>query len=406
MSCTLPGIWLVLRQQSMMGDALSHTALPGVVLSFLFGHWLHASGWISAEAQGALEPVLLSGGAVLMGILTAVLTEAVRKLGRVESSAALGVVFTSLFALGLLLIRLGLSVPRAALINGALLLVNALCLALFYKELQLASFDPELATTQGLPAWLVHYLLMGMAAATAVAAFESVGSILVVALLIVPAACGLLLCQRLPAVIAASLGIAASSALLGHVAARRLPPLIFGALGFPQVQDAGTPGMMAAACGLMFIACFLFAPRQGLISRFWERQQLTLKMAQDDVLATLFRCEEGAGAPTPAKLRETVTGLSTGLWRLTLWQLQRRGLIVAKERVGLTEGGRKIASDLVRAHRLWEAYLHQHFALPDELLHESAHLVEHFLDQDLRAQIEAELNSPQVDPHGKAIPPG
>jgi manganese/zinc/iron transport system permease protein len=435
MSCTLPGVWLVLRQQSMMGDALSHTALPGVVLTFLTAQWLAGAGWISRSTLAGVEPLLLAAGAVIIGILTALLTEAVRKLGHVESSASLGVVFTSLFALGLLLIRLkaddvhidpdcvlfgqlelavwetvpilGLDVPLAALTSGGLLLVNTLLLMLFFKELRVATFDAAMATSLGIPASLIHYLLMGATAATVVMAFKSVGSILVVAILIVPAACGLLVCERLLTLILLSLAVAAGSALLGHLLAKTLPPMIFGPLGFPEVRDAGTPGMMAVACGLFFVLFLLGSPRQGLIGRGISRLRLTLKMAADDILAMLYRKQEGseAGPAIREDVRRETSWIGPWTWSLAVWSLQRRGWVRGRNDLSLTPAGTEQAAALVRSHRLWESYLHKHFNLSDAGLHGSAHLVEHFLDRELQTQLDEELDSPPVDPHGKSIPP-
>jgi manganese/zinc/iron transport system permease protein len=168
MSCALPGVWLVLRRQSLLGDALSHTALPGIVVAFLLAQWLQT--WFPPAWHTWLDQGLLAGLAVLVGVGTAILAEALQKLGRVESSAALGVVFTSLFALGLFLVRLladrtdldadcvlfgqlELSVletvhlgpwelPQAALTNGIWLVVNGLIILACFKELRIAAFYP------------------------------------------------------------------------------------------------------------------------------------------------------------------------------------------------------------------------------------------------------------------------
>lgn len=434
MSCTLPGLWLVLRQQSMMGDALSHTVLPGVVISFLFGQWLHTSGWISSTQLAAFEPVLLVTGAIVIGILTAILTEAVQKLGQVESNAALGVVFTSLFALGLLLIRLtadnihldpdcvlfgqlelavwetvpvfGIQVPVAALTNGALLLINSLLILLFFKELRIAAFDPAMATSVGIPAGVVHYIMTGMTAAAVVTAFTSVGSILVVAILIVPAASALLLSDRLPRVIGISLLIAAASSAIGHVMAKSLPSMIFSRLGYPEVHDAGTPGMVAGACGIFFVLALFFSPQSGLLGRWIGRLAFTFKMATDDVLATLYRFAEGPdhrGARVE-EVHENAAWIPGWVWRLVLWRLRSRGLVTGDHVLELTTTGREQAGTLVRSHRLWESYLHKHFQLEDASLHESADRVEHFLDRELQSQLDAELDSPEIDPQGKSIP--
>ena len=162
-------------------------------------------------------------GAAVSGVIAALLTELIQRWGRLERSAALGVVFTSMFALGLLLIRLfanrahidadcvlygnlettasdtlaGTGIPRGVIVNGAMLLMNGLLVLVFFKELRLATFDAELAESQGLRAGWVSLALMTVTAATVVAAFESVGAILVIAMLIVPAATARLLTNRL-----------------------------------------------------------------------------------------------------------------------------------------------------------------------------------------------------------------
>jgi manganese/zinc/iron transport system permease protein len=438
MSCALPGVWLVLRRHSMMGDALAHSALPGVVLAYIFAYSIRTAGWVQ---EGAFE-LLLSGslmiGAVLLGVATAWLTEWVGRLGRLESGAALGVVFTSVFALGLLLIRLfaddvhidpdcvlfgvleaavletlpGTRLPMPAVVNGGMLLLNLALTLLFFKELRIAAFDPALAASLGVPARGIHYGLMAVTALTVVAAFESVGSILVIGLLIVPATSALLLSQKLSRVIILSLGIAALSAVLGHVLARTLPPIAFSRLGFPEVEDAGTAGMMAATAGLVFVATLLLAPRQGVIARAVQRLRLGLRIAGDDVLGMLYRIEEQPESrPTTVSVPQFVArqnGLSEWLTALAVRRLKRRQLVSHNPAgdLDLTSKGRAAAISLVRAHRLWEAYMARHFDLPDDHLHETAHRVEHVLDRDLQSRLDRELDAPAEDPHGRTIPQG
>ena len=286
MACALPGVFLVLRQQSMMGDALSHTVLPGIVVAFLLSYGLRDAAWLSPSTQLATLPLFLFGGAVVLGVVSAMLTEFVQRLGHVESSAALGVVFTSLFAFGLLLIRLkadsvhidpdcvlygnvktvklGVAgIPRATAMVASLLVVNLILVLLFYKELTISAFDPSLATTLGIRARLMHYALMATTAATLVAAFESVGSILVITMLVAPAATASLLTDRLPIRLVVTLAVAFTTALLGHAMALTLPALVFSRLGFPEIKDASTAGMMAVVAGMLFILAMFFAPRHG-----------------------------------------------------------------------------------------------------------------------------------------------
>lgn len=286
-ACSLCGSFLVLRRMSMMGDAISHAVLPGLAAAFL--------------VSGSRDPVIMFGGAVVIGVLTAFFTEWIRRAGRVDEGASMGVVFTILFAAGLVLIQqaavqnvdldpecvlygaienaplksvvipalLGLPalhVPPAILTNGAILLLNVLFVTLLFKELRIAAFDPALATTVGINARFMHYLLMVIVAVTTVAAFESVGSILVIAMLIVPPAAAHLLTERLGLMLVVSASLAAVSAVVGHWLAIHAP----GWIGYPGVST-NTAGMMGVTAGLLFLLALLLAPRHGLVRRWLAR---------------------------------------------------------------------------------------------------------------------------------------
>src|SRR3990172_7054437 len=230
MACGLVGCYLVLRRMSLMGDAISHAVLPGLVLAFLF--------------SGSMSIGPLFVGAVLVGVLTSFLTQTLHQYGRVPTDASMGVVFTSLFALGVVLLKryvsgvhfdvacfyegsllqvaldtvevAGFQVPRGLITIAPVLTVNILAIVVFWKELRLSAFDPELATAMGFSATAMHYLLMVLVAVTAVASFEAVGSILVVSILIVPGATAHLLCDRLgPMLIVAAL-VAVASSVFGY----------------------------------------------------------------------------------------------------------------------------------------------------------------------------------------------
>ena len=282
MACALPGTFLLLRRMSMMGDAISHAVLPGLAIAFLI--------------SGSRTNIWMFLGAALAGVLTALFSQWITRFGKVERGAAMGIVFTTLFAIGLVLIRKAadhvdldagcvlygaleytplnmvtifeneislFAVPHAALVIGATLLFNALIITLFYKEFKLAAFDSGLAQTQGFRPQFIHYLLMTMVAVTTVAAFEAVGSIIVIAMLIVPPATAFLLTRNLPSLIIVSLIVAVLSAILGQIASH-LPPL----LGLP---DTTSSGMMATTAGFLCLLAWLFGP-EGLIKK--KSQQL------------------------------------------------------------------------------------------------------------------------------------
>lgn len=271
-ACALPGAFLMLNRQSMLGDGISHAVLPGLAAAFLL-----------TNSREVLPMVI---GAVLAGILTAVLTQAVQKYGQVESGAALGVVFCGLFALGLILIRVASDkvdldadcvlygsietavvdvgrVPRVALISGGLLLVNGLLTLLFYKELRLAAFDPALATTLGFNAEAIRLGLTLVASVTTVLAFESVGSILVIAMLVVPAAAASLLTHRLHWLLILALVFAGLSAVLGHIGAITLPQLAGRWLNHPELGATSSAAMMAVVAGVLFLGAWFWTQFRG-----------------------------------------------------------------------------------------------------------------------------------------------
>ncbi|WPJ97911.1 metal ABC transporter permease [Coraliomargarita algicola] len=278
-SCAIPGCFLVLRKMSMMGDAISHAVLPGLAIAFF--------------ATGTRDSLPMFIGAAGVGILTALFTQWISQFGQVDRGAAMGIVFTTLFAIGLILIvraadhvdldascvlygaieltpldmvRLGpFELPRAAAVNGTILLVNLVVVILLFKELLISSFDPGLTDTLGFSPGFMHYLLMTMVAVTTVAAFESVGSIIVIAMLIVPAATALLISRRLVPIIIIACGVGSASAWLGHYLAIRIPPL-FG------ISDTSSSGMMAFAAGILFTLAWIFAPNEGLIARFMRNR--------------------------------------------------------------------------------------------------------------------------------------
>ena len=230
-----------------------------------------------------------------------------------------------------------------------------------------------------------------------VSAFEVVGSILVVAMLIVPAATAHLLTDRLPRMMLAASGVAVLSAVLGYRAA--------------VAWNTSVSGMMAVAAGAQFALAVVVAPRHGLLGRAWNRLSLSLRIAREDVLAGLYRAEEAVDRAlglSPAEVRRRASAAAGPLaGALAIRQLHRSRLIDLElgDRVVLSDLGRASARRLVRAHRLWESYLDAHFDLPPDHLHEPAERVEHFLGPALLVALDASLHAPDADPHGRAIPP-
>ncbi|QST00561.1 metal ABC transporter permease [Pontibacillus sp. ALD_SL1] len=273
-TCGMTGALLVLRKMSMLADAISHTVLLGIVGAFLVTHSLNG------------VPMLV--GAATVGILTALMVQLLDSSG-VQSDAAIGVVFTSLFALGVVLISfIGDSVhldvehalmgeiafvpwdtwtwngmnlgPTAVWLLGFVFILNLTIILLFYKEFKISTFDPQLAISIGVPVVAIHYVLMSMVSFSTVASFDSVGAILVVAMLIVPGATSYLLTDSFGGMIALSALIGALSSLLGYT--------------FALFVDVSISGAMATATGLLFTLAFFLSPKHGMLAKWYRRKQM------------------------------------------------------------------------------------------------------------------------------------
>lgn len=412
-AAALLGNFLVLRRMSMLGDAISHAVLPGLAAAF----------FVSSSRSSV--PMFI--GAVVVGIITAFFTEWIRGVGKVDEGASMGVVFTSLFALGLVMIvqaadhvdldpgcvlygaiemtpldtmtLFGFAIPRSVVTLSVVTVVNAAFVFLFFKELQISSFDAALATTLGFNARLIHYLLMTLVAVTAVASFETVGNILVVAMFIVPPAAAYMLTDRLDRMIVLSVILAVLAAVGGHLAAIDVPAW-FG------YRSTTTAGMMAVAAGVLFFLAAAFGPRQGIVVRLVRRQMLSWRILSDDVIALLYRIRERRHETVAdgTTLRQILLADSISLKIVLAWLSWRSWIISEGVEYRLTSAGEGIAQGLVRSHRLWEQYLASHTNVDTERLHDKAERFEHFTDRGLREQLSDATNAADVDPHGRPIP--
>lgn len=329
-ACALPGVFLVLRRMAMMSDAISHTVLLGIVLGFF--------------AVGSLESPLLILAAAAMGVLTVSLVEVLMRTHLVRQDAAIGLVFPALFSIAVILISrfargvhldvdavllgelafapldrlnvFGLDLPRSLVVMGLTMLTNAVLIGLFYKELKLTTFDAGLAAALGFSPALVHYGLMLMVSVTAVGAFDAVGSILVVALMIAPPAAAYLLTDRLSRMLLYSAALATAGAISGFWLAVAL--------------DANVAGAIATMLGVLFLGVFLLAPDRGLLALARRRAGQRWEFAQTALAIHLLNHEN-----TPEMAREChIDHLEDHL----RWQPDFAGTVVSlAERTGLIE---------------------------------------------------------------------
>ncbi len=296
-TCALPGVFLVLRRMALMSDAISHSILLGIVLAFFV-------------VEDLTHPFLVVAAAAT-GVLTVALVEALYRSRRVKEDAAIALVFPALFSIAVILIArhaggVHLDVdavilgeiafapfrrwevagfdlgPRSLYLMLAILLVNVGFLLLFYKEMKISTFDPALAAALGFSPVLLHYAFMSLVSVTAVGAFDAVGSILVVALMVAPPAAAYLCTDRLPRVLALSAGFGALSAVIGF----------WGA----WAMDASIAGSMASAAGVVFLLAFLLAPDRGLVPQARRRSRQKVEFAVRMLLIHLLNHEGGPKA--------------------------------------------------------------------------------------------------------------
>ena len=347
-ACAIPGVFLVLRRMALMSDAISHSILLGIVLAFF--------------AVESLASPLLIVGAALMGVLTVWLVEVTHRTRLVKEDAAIGLVFPALFSIGVILIaryagdvhldidavllgELAFAPFRRMVIGGrdlgpqalwmmaAILALNVVFLGLFYKELKLTTFDAALAASLGISPVLLHYAFMTVVSITAVGAFDAVGSILVIALMIAPPAAAYLLTDHLSRMIGLSAGIGAASAISGYWLAHLL--------------DASIAGSMATMAGVIFGLVFLFAPERGLVALARRRASQRLEFAQRMLVIHLMNHEGKREAEEENRVDHLHRHLrwSPAFAERIVRAAERRELVRCEEseELELTERGRELA---------------------------------------------------------------
>lgn len=273
-SCAIPGVFLVLRKMALISDAISHSILPGIVLGF----------FITQDLNSPILIMLAAG----TGIITVVLVERIQKTGLVKEDTAIGLVFPALFSIGVLLIAknandIHLDIdavllgelafapfdrfllfgtdlgPKAGWVMGVILLITLVLLYLFFKELKVSTFDVGLSSALGFSPAILHYGLMSVSSITVVGAFDAVGGILVVALMIAPAATAYLLTSDLKKMLWLSVCFGVFAAIGGYWLAHWL--------------DANIAGSITTILAVVFLLVYFFAPKKGMLSVMYRQKQ-------------------------------------------------------------------------------------------------------------------------------------
>ena len=401
-TCGLLGCFIVLRRQSLLGDAIGHAVLPGVCIGFLF-------------AGTRATPVLLLG-AMVAGLLAAAMIGLLQRTTKLKTGECMGVVFTGFYGLGIVLLKyiqnrgmaaqsgldkflfgqiVGISFSDVIYMAVTAGLAVAL-VVLFWRELAVASFDESFAFSIGIPIRALHYLLTGLITVAIVISIQAVGVVLVAAMLVTPAATAYLLTDRLHR-------MALLSSVFGAVAG------VAGAFTSMLGEDLPTGAFMVLSASALFAVAFALSPRHGVLPRLWRVWERQRRTQAENLLRTLYIMMETRGTgdrrfgvhDVAAKRQET-PGVVRRLWRLAA---QRDWVDPhSRDPMILTDEGLDEARRVVRNHRLWELFLTTEAKLASDHVHADAEYIEHVLPRDVLARLEQMLDHPSQDPHGKPIP--
>ncbi len=349
-AASLLGVFLVLRKMSMMADAITHTILLGIILAFFLTHSL-------------TSPFLIIGAAI-MGIITVYLVELVKKTKLVTEDSAIGIVFPLLFSIAIILVSKyagnvhldvdsvllgelalapfnrmivgGVDIgPKSMYVMGTILILNIVFVVLFFKELKISIFDPQLASVLGFSPVFINYALMTMVSITTVGSFEAVGSILVIAFMVGPPISAYLFTDNLKRMIYISISYAIFNAIVGYK--------------LSEVFDVSIAGMMAVITGVTFILTFIFSPKRGFISSIRRRKRQKKTFTKNVLLFHIIsheKTDEEYVENGINTIHEHLNWDSLYLNRLTDELLDKKVLVIENECYKLTPEGRKLTNKI------------------------------------------------------------
>lgn len=404
----LLGAFVVVRRIALVGDALSHAVLPGVVLGFVMCHMLGIDK----------NPWVIFSCAVSIGLLGAGMVRAIESTTRLKSDAALGIVLASFFGVGLAMQsglkdyidnRAGISTyiyGNAAMISDADLaamfwttFVLVVVVWLLIRPLLVVSFDSGFAVGLGYPVKWLNFIFYTLLTFSVVVSMQAVGVILVSALLITPAATAYLLTDRLYRMMLYAVGFAVASGLLGCYVSLTI-----------DSADVPTGPLIALTAAVLFGVVYLMAPQHGVISKSLKVFRRKQRINRENTLKAIYKmlenegfAHDGVGLRDLAEVRKrSIEEVKLDVQRLR--KSKEASFDDAKSGIYLTPSGWRRAVEIVRNHRLWELYLTNQADYDADHVHDDAEKIEHVIGASTVRQLERDLDFPVLDPHGKPIP--
>lgn len=394
MAAGIIGCFMLLRKRALLGDALSHATYPGIGLAFMLT--------ASAGSDEKSLPALLAGAVIagLAGVLTIL---AIRRFTRLKEDVALGIVLSVFFGLGVVFdgiiqhMAVGGKAGLASFIYGktaAMLVEHAQVIGItaavvaaisvvLYKEFRLLCFDEAFAASQGWPTLLLDLLLMAMVTAVTVVGLKAVGLILIIALLIIPAAAARFWTQRLATMMVIAAGIGAASGFLGAVASRIFDKLPAGAI-------------IVVAASVLFVISMLLGVRRGLLVRWLEHVRLARTVGKQHLMRAIFELLEPTPESRTVALQDLLAKRSWSalqLRRIVHWA-EKANLVVRRSRdtLHVTDEGLAEARRVARNHRLWEMYLITYAEIAPNHVDRDADMIEHVLGREMVDELQRLLD--------------
>lgn len=396
---SLVGTFAYLRKQSLVGDAVAHSLLPGVALSFLI--FEEKNLWV------------LFPGALLAGWLSLLSIDAIRNHSKIKSDSAIAIVLSVFFAIGIVLLthiqqgeygnQSGLDsflfgkaasmLPRDIYLFILVDTILILAIVIFYPFLKLYAFDPDFAKSAGLPTKWLEFLLSTLTVLAVASGIQAVGVVLMAALIITPAAAARFYTHRLDKTLLLALVFGMLSAVGGVLISYTAPSMPTG----PWI---------VVILSLIAVSTFLIAPRKGIIHRSIMRKRHVKKMNVENVLKLFYMLqkEQHQDYITRTEL-SAARYFESRLLEGALKSLKKHGFILQSTKgLSLTETGLTEAMRVVRLHRLWELYLNERMNFAQDHVHHAADAIEHIITPEIEEALLKELNYPTIDPHESIIP--
>ena len=401
MSASVIGGFAFLRKRSLIGDALAHAALPGVMMAFLLFQ--------------TRDPLIMFLGAVSTSFIGFFLIDWLPKNTKIKADAALAITLSFFFALGLMLLSYiqGLEVSNksgldkilfgqaAAMTEQDIQLLAVVTVfvlvtvTLFFQKFRLIAFNQSYARTIGLAVNRYELLLALLIVMSVVVGLQLVGVVLMAAVLLTPIAAARYWSSQLSHILIISACLGALSAIISTQISYLAPAMPTGP-------------WMVVSLSMLFIVSLIFAPEKGLLKRHLEHKALRQKVSEENILRTLYKLVERQDFEHHHFNQADILSLRSvpaHCLQNTLKQLCKNALITSDSQgFKLTQSGLDKAIQLTRRHRLWENYLNEQADLTPDQVHQQAERIEHILTDEQEIQLKLELTNSLSDPHGNPIP--